>query len=189
MTTAMTPTMTDQMGLVSTPGSIAPGQLTVRAKTPDETSIWAALAEVMDPEIPVISVVDLGIAHEVQVGPDGIRVTILPTFVGCPALEIIKSAITERLAAFGAPVEVVVSYSPPWTSERITATGRELLRQSGFAPPGSPALIGLSPRVKATCPYCGSNHTVLENTFGPTACRAIHHCLDCRQPFEQFKAV
>ena len=155
----------------------------------DEAMIHAALAEVTDPEIPVISIVDLGIVHEVALTTDAIQVTILPTFVGCPALEMIKAAIADRLAVFGRPVEVVVSYAPPWTSERISAVGRETLRASGFAPPGSPALIGLGAYAKVVCPHCGSTRTVLENAFGPTACRAIYYCAACRQPFEQFKAV
>jgi len=155
----------------------------------DEAVIRAALTEVMDPEVPVLSVVDLGIVETVAVSPSAIRVTILPTFVGCPALELIRTAIADRLAVFGRPVEVAVSFAVPWTSDRISAAGRRALRESGFAPP-TPAGAGpivLGPPVE--CPHCGSRRTVMENVFGPTQCRSIHHCTACRQPFEHFKAI
>ena len=158
----------------------------------DEAAVRVALNEVMDPELPMLSVVDLGIIHRVEVAPnDGpIRVEILPTFVGCPALEIIKTTIAERLAAFGHPVEVVATFEVPWTSERITPAGRAALAAAGIAPPShesAPALIDLEPRVP--CPHCGSRRTVVENLFGPTQCRTIRYCADCRQPFESIKSV
>jgi ring-1,2-phenylacetyl-CoA epoxidase subunit PaaD len=146
----------------------------------------------------MLSVVDLGIIHRVDIGRapgDGpIRVEILPTFVGCPALELIKSSISERLAAFGRPVEVTATFEVPWTSERISPAGRAALLAAGIAPPGagpSPGapggLIDLEPRVP--CPHCGSRRTVVENLFGPTQCRTIRYCADCRQPFESIKSV
>ena len=159
---------------------------------PTEAAVRAALAEVPDPEIPAVSIVALGMVDAVDVGAGTIRVELLPTFVGCPALDVIRAAVEERLAAFGRPVEVRFGYRVPWTSERITGQGRARLRASGFAPPvegpgpGQP-LLTLGPPVP--CPHCGSRRTVLENTFGPTQCRAIHHCTDCRQPFEAFKPV
>ena len=154
-----------------------------------------ALAEVMDPELPMLSVVDLGIVHRLEVGAhDGtIRVEILPTFVGCPALELIKTAIADRLAAFGRPVEVTATFEVPWTSERISPAGRRALLAAGIAPPtgaianGRATLIDLEPRVP--CPHCGSRRTTLENVFGPTQCRTIRYCADCRQPFEAIKPV
>ena len=158
----------------------------------DAASVRAALAEVADPEIPVVSIVDLGMVETVTVGRDGIAVELLPTFVGCPAIELIRAAVQDRLAAFGRPVQVDVTYRVPWTSDRITDAGRERLRQSGFAPPQAdgaalPVLVQLGTPVP--CPHCGSRRTVLENAFGPTQCRAIHHCTACRQPFEAFKPV
>jgi ring-1,2-phenylacetyl-CoA epoxidase subunit PaaD len=144
----------------------------------------------------MLSVVDLGIVHRVEVGSDGgpIRVEILPTFVGCPALELIKASVAERLAVFGRPVEVEPTFAVPWTSERISDAGRAALRVAGIAPPGpdsvaasSGGLIELEPRVP--CPHCGSRRTSLENLFGPTACRTIRFCTDCRQPFEAIKPV
>ncbi len=158
----------------------------------DETVVRAALAEVPDPEIPVVSVVDLGMIERVAVTADGISVELLPTFVGCPAVDAIRSAVADRLAAFGRPVSVELTFRVPWTSERITPEGRDKLRRSGFAPPtgeanGGPILLAVAPA--APCPYCGSRRTVLENAFGPTQCRSIHYCTACRQPFEQFKSV
>ena len=157
-----------------------------------EAAVRAALAEIADPEIPVVSIVDLGLVERVEVTDAAIRVELLPTFVGCPALDMIRSAVEERLAAFGRPVEVRFVYRVPWTSDRITERGRERLRESGFAPPTAgphdgPLLVTLGPPVP--CPLCGSNRTVLENAFGPTQCRAIYHCTTCRQPFEAFKPV
>lgn len=163
-----------------------------------ERRIWEELARIPDPEIPAISVVDLGVIGSVAVDADRVRVELLPTFVGCPAIGVMQEQIGERIGALGlAPaVEVVVTLDPPWTSDRITAAGRDRLRRSGFAPPAplpaGPALGDLDELAVlpiAECPYCGSRNTTLENPFGPTLCRAIYHCADCRQPFEQFKRV
>jgi ring-1,2-phenylacetyl-CoA epoxidase subunit PaaD len=158
----------------------------------DETAIRAALAEVHDPEIPLVSIVDLGMVERVEIGPDAIRVELLPTFVGCPALDMIRSSVEERLAGFGRSLEVRFVHRVPWTSDRITPEGRERLRASGFAPPQPggaelPVLVQLATPV--ACPHCRSNRTVLENAFGPAQCRAIHYCTACRQPFEAFKPV
>lgn len=162
-----------------------------------EQRVWDALAKIADPEIPAISVVDLGVIGSVSVDAERVRVEVLPTFVGCPAVDVIRSQIAQRLGELNvAPgVEVAVTFTPPWTSERITPFGRERLRLSGFAPPvTAPARIGdgldeLAVLPLAECPYCGSRNTTLENPFGPTLCRAIYHCADCRQPFEQMKRV
>jgi len=161
-----------------------------------EQRVWDALAKIADPEIPAISVVDLGVIGSVSVDAERVRVEVLPTFVGCPAVDVIRSQIAQRLGELNvAPgVEVAVTFSPPWTSERITPAGRERLRLSGFAPPvtapaGIDGLDELAVLPLAECPYCGSRNTTLENPFGPTLCRAIYHCADCRQPFEQMKRV
>lgn len=160
--------------------------------TVDPRAVLAALEEVADPEIPTVSVVELGMVDRVEVRPDEIAVSLLPTFVGCPAIEIIRDAVASRLEAFGRPVRVEMSFSTPWTSDRISPTGREKLRASGFAPPphleagrGLP-MLGEAP---VACPWCGSTRTTLENVFGPTQCRSIRHCAACRQPFEAFKPV
>ena len=161
----------------------------------DAAAVREALAEVMDPELPMLSVVDLGIVHRVEVTPgDGpIRVEILPTFIGCPALEFIKTSISTRLGVFGRSVQVTATFEIPWTSERISENGRRCLLEAGIAPPGGGApvavggLIDLEPRV--SCPHCGSRRTTLENLFGPTQCRTVRYCADCRQPFEAIKSV
>ena len=164
-----------------------------------ERRIWEELARIADPEIPAISLVDLGVIGSVIVDGDRARIEILPTFVGCPAVEVMRGEVSERIGALGVAerVEVEISFQPPWTSERISPAGRERLRLSGFAPPHAGPTIpdqasGLDELAVlpiAECPYCGSRNTTLENPFGPTLCRAIYHCADCRQPFEQMKRV
>ena len=164
------------------------------ASRPLESAVWAALHDVHDPEIPTISVVDLGVVRTVRAEQGRVRVELLPTFLGCPAIEVMRAAVEERLGEFADDVSVEVSFAEPWTSERITPEGRRVLRESGFAPPAPPSPLGRSLSVLPTmpvaeCPYCGSRNTTLETAFGPTLCRAIYHCTDCRQPFEQFKEV
>jgi ring-1,2-phenylacetyl-CoA epoxidase subunit PaaD len=172
----------------------------VAAAPARETAVWATLAEIADPEIPAISLVDLGVirgfAFEARpTGGERLTVELMPTFVGCPAIEVMRQQIGERLTELGLADEVAVklTFAEPWTSDRITPAGRAALRASGFAPPvaiGS-TFNGESLAVLpiATCPYCASRNTTLENPFGPTLCRAIYHCADCRQPFEAFKPV
>jgi ring-1,2-phenylacetyl-CoA epoxidase subunit PaaD len=160
-------------------------------------AVWEALAEVPDPEIPVVSVVDLGLVHSVELDGERLRVELLPTFVGCPALELIRRSVADRLAGMAPRVEVEMTFAVPWTSDRITPDGRRKLRQSGFAPPAPAAVAGdarplfatIAMRPTATCPWCGSADTALENLFGPTLCRTVFWCNRCHQPFEQFKAV
>jgi ring-1,2-phenylacetyl-CoA epoxidase subunit PaaD len=164
-------------------------------RTLGETEVWEALAEVPDPEIPVVSVVDLGLVHRVELDGGRLRVELLPTFVGCPALELIRRSVADRLAGMAPQVEVEMTFAVPWTSDRITAEGRRKLHGSGFAPPGpapssdGPLFTTITTRPRATCPHCGSADTALENLFGPTLCRTLFWCHRCRQPFEQFKAV
>ncbi|HEX2141731.1 MAG TPA: 1,2-phenylacetyl-CoA epoxidase subunit PaaD [Candidatus Limnocylindria bacterium] len=170
-------------------------------RDPREVVVWSALDEIADPEIPAVSVVELGVIGSVRfvARPDGgerLSVELLPTFVGCPAIDVMQQQIGERLRAMQVAdeVDVEVSFAVPWTSDRITPEGREKLRGSGFAPPVliGPTFSGEELQLMlpvAECPYCGSRNTALENAFGPTLCRAIYHCANCRQPFEQFKAV
>jgi ring-1,2-phenylacetyl-CoA epoxidase subunit PaaD len=164
-------------------------------RTVGETEVWEALAEVPDPEIPVVSVVDLGLVHAVELDGGRLRVELLPTFVGCPALELIRRSVADRLAGMAPEVEVEMTFAVPWTSDRITAEGGRKLRASGFAPPepatssGGTFFATITTRPRATCPHCGSADTTLENLFGPTLCRTLFWCNRCRQPFEQFKAV
>lgn len=154
--------------------------------------VLAALRGVADPEIPAVSIVDLGMIGAVEVEPDRITVELLPTFVGCPAVEMIRMGIEDRLAVFGRKVDVLVSFATPWSSDRITEAGREALRRSGFAPPapvGQGRALPMLDDAPTACPHCGSLRTSLDNAFGPTLCRSIRHCADCRQPFEAFKAL
>jgi ring-1,2-phenylacetyl-CoA epoxidase subunit PaaD len=160
-----------------------------------EARVWDALAEVADPEIPAISVVDLGVIRSVRVDPGAVHVELLPTFIGCPAVGVMQQQVTEKVRSLGIAdaVDVRISYAEPWTSDRISAVGREQLASSGFAPPALAASVsGLDELLvlsEATCPYCGSRNTTLDNPFGPTLCRSIYHCDACHQPFEQFKTV
>jgi ring-1,2-phenylacetyl-CoA epoxidase subunit PaaD len=155
--------------------------------------VWAALAEIPDPEIPVISLVELGVVRDVAVENGTVRVEFTPTFLGCPALEVMRDQMAESIRALGAEPDVQVILDDSWSTDRITPAGREKLRESGFAPPaprapGEPKLVQLQSK-SFKCPYCGSTDTRLENIFGPTPCRSLRYCASCRQPFEQFKTI
>jgi ring-1,2-phenylacetyl-CoA epoxidase subunit PaaD len=155
--------------------------------------VWDALAEVPDPEIPVISVIDLGVVRDVVVENGRVRVEFTPTFLGCPALETMRDRMAERIRGLGLEPEIQVIQDDSWSTDRITPTGRDKLREAGFAPPsprsaGEPQLVQLTTGA-FRCPYCGSSETRLENIFGPTPCRSIRWCASCRQPFEQFKTI
>jgi ring-1,2-phenylacetyl-CoA epoxidase subunit PaaD len=161
-----------------------------------EQEVRDALLDVMDPEIPNLSIVDLGVVRNIEVGESAVTVELMPTFVGCPALEMMKEGVRERLEPLVGErkIEVRVTLDEPWTTERITERGRQALKSSGFAPPPSismmPARGNLIPVMPvAQCPYCDSRNTIMDNAFGPTLCRAIYYCRNCRQPFEQFKQV
>lgn len=154
--------------------------------------VWEALAEIPDPEIPVISLVDLGVIKDVAVEDGGVRIDFTPTFMGCPALETMERAMRERVEELGAEVDVRVILDDSWSTDRITPEGKEKLRAAGFAPPaprpaGKLELVQLQRGFR--CPYCGSTDTRLDNLFGPTPCRSIRYCETCRQPFEQFKTI
>jgi ring-1,2-phenylacetyl-CoA epoxidase subunit PaaD len=156
--------------------------------------VWDALAEIPDPEIPVISLVELGVVRDVAVENGTVRVEFTPTFLGCPALEVMRDEIAEAIRKLGAEPQVEVILDDSWSTDRITPEGREKLRASGFAPPapraaaGAPKLVQLQSNA-FKCPYCGSTDTRLENIFGPTPCRSLRYCASCRQPFEQFKTI
>ena len=168
--------------------------------------VWEALAEIADPEIPTISIVDLGVVRSVTVEPcprvrpsdmteadSRVHVEFTPTFLGCPALEVMRDQMADRIRELGAEPEVQVILDDSWSTDRITPEGREKLRESGFAPPspreaGGPQLVQLQSKA-FRCPYCNSTETRLENIFGPTPCRSLRYCESCRQPFEQFKTI
>jgi ring-1,2-phenylacetyl-CoA epoxidase subunit PaaD len=156
-------------------------------------AVWRALAEIPDPEIPVISLVDLGVVRDVEVTDGRVHVVFTPTFLGCPAQEVMRDAIAASIRELGAEPDVEVLLDDSWSTDRISPQGREKLRASGFAPPapreaGAPKLVQLE-RGAFRCPYCGSTDTKLENIFGPTPCRSLRYCTTCRQPFEQFKTI
>ena len=159
----------------------------------EEAQVWEALEEIPDPEIPVVSLVDLGVIRSVNVENGHVRIEFTPTFLGCPALEVMKGAMEEKVAGLGAEPVVEVISDDSWSTDRITPAGREKLREAGFAPPApreasAPKLVQLQANV-FRCPYCGSTETRLENIFGPTPCRSLRYCESCRQPFEQFKTI
>jgi ring-1,2-phenylacetyl-CoA epoxidase subunit PaaD len=153
--------------------------------------VWQLLNQVYDPEIPAVSVVDLGLIRSFGVDGDRITIIMTPTFAGCPAIEVMRASITERLQSAGAKeVEVRLTLHPPWSTDWITPQGRQKLTVFGLAPPpvhaGQLETILDAPRA---CPYCSSTNTECKNDFGSTLCRAIYVCRNCRQPFEAFKPI
>ena len=153
--------------------------------------VWSALAEIPDPEIPVVSLVDLGVIRDVSVHDDNVRIEFTPTFLGCPALEVMRDALVDKVRELGGEAEVDVILDDSWSTDKITPAGREKLREAGFAPPtprSATNLVQLNGAI-FRCPYCGSTDTRLENLFGPTPCRSLRYCNGCSQPFEQFKTI
>jgi ring-1,2-phenylacetyl-CoA epoxidase subunit PaaD len=157
--------------------------------TTDEVLKW--LEDVKDPEIPVLSLNDLGVIKLVTIEGERVSIEMTPTFVGCPALETMQREIREVLLRNGIfRVDITVTYREPWTSDKISEKGRQALKEFGLAPPPSRELFtDLDVLEHASCPRCGQNNTELRNTFGPTLCRSIHYCNDCREAFEQFKPL
>lgn len=154
--------------------------------------VWEALAEIPDPEIPVISLVELGVVKGVAIEDETVRIDFTPTFMGCPALDTMRLAMEAKVAELGARAAVHVRLDDSWSTDDITPEGREKLRTAGFAPP-APRAAGKLELVQLQrgfrCPYCASTSTKLENLFGPTPCRSIRYCESCRQPYEQFKTI
>lgn len=153
--------------------------------------VWVAMGEIMDPEIPVISLIEMGIIREVEVVESGVEVTMTPTFSGCPALVEMEELIKAKVMEMGAEtVTVHKQLNPPWTSDWITDEGRKKLKAFGLAPPhqhGGNVMVTFFDLVP--CPRCDSKNTSLQNSFGSTLCRAIWTCNDCLEPFEQFKPI
>jgi ring-1,2-phenylacetyl-CoA epoxidase subunit PaaD len=161
---------------------------------PSRDELFAILGEVMDPEVPVLSVVELGIVRDATASEDGTTITVTPTYSGCPAMHEIEQAIRRALEEHGIePVHVRTTYSPAWTTDWIGPEARAKLEAYGIAPPGpaeSGNLIQLHRRAAPTrCPYCKSANTERKSEFGSTACKAIWFCRECSQPFEEFKAI
>jgi ring-1,2-phenylacetyl-CoA epoxidase subunit PaaD len=157
---------------------------------------WEVLSRVPDPEVPVLSVVDLGIIRDVRVSGSEVEVDVTPTYSGCPAMRLIEEEIEGALTAAGADrVAVRTVYQPAWTTDWMSDAAKERLRAYGIAPPGpvaeaSSTLVPLLRRAPAVpCPFCRSHQTEQRSEFGSTACKALYVCSSCRQPFEHFKAI
>lgn len=153
--------------------------------------VYEWLEEVKDPEIPVLSLVDLGVITEVEMDDDKIKVELTPTFAGCPAMDVMKNEVFEKLKSKGVPqVEVTISFRVPWSSDFISEKGKQALKKYGFAPPPSSKIFtDLEILETAICPRCNGQNTELKSPFGPTLCRSIYFCHDCNEAFEQFKPI
>jgi ring-1,2-phenylacetyl-CoA epoxidase subunit PaaD len=170
----------------------------MNAQLASTEQVWAWLGDVPDPEIPVISVVDLGIVRNVEWQGDECVVTITPTYSGCPAMAVIAESVTDALHQHGiGKVRLVSQLAPAWTTDWMSDAGKAALKGYGIAPPAQQVIDisglragvkrGAMPELVVTCPNCGSNHTQLTSQFGSTPCKALYKCLDCREPFDYFK--
>lgn len=175
------------------PGELIAGDRGARAQQGDDLArAWAVLGEVMDPEVPVVSVVDLGIVRDLDWRAGHLHLVVTPTYSGCPATEVIEGDIRQALeqAGFAAP-DLERRLTPAWSTDWISELGRERLRAYGIAPPQGSAskrsLLGEAPLV--CCPQCGSAHTELLSQFGSTACKALYRCRECLEPFDYFKCI
>jgi ring-1,2-phenylacetyl-CoA epoxidase subunit PaaD len=152
----------------------------------EPAQVWQWLEEVPDPEVPAVSVVDLGIVREVRWEQGEWVVTVTPTYSGCPATAVIARDIAAKLRAHGVAARLETRLAPPWTTDWLSAKGREALRAFGIAPPaGAGGLVTLAP--PAACPHCGARDTECVSAFGSTPCKALYRCLVCREPFDYFK--
>ncbi|MFM1884252.1 MAG: phenylacetate-CoA oxygenase subunit PaaJ [Bacteroidota bacterium] len=156
-----------------------------------EDALWSALEEVMDPEVPVLSVVDLGVIRRVSLQGNALHIDLAPTYTGCPAMDVIQKRVEDALGSFG-EVHVQTVLDPPWTTDWMTASGREKLEAYGIAPPVGKAsdkrtLWAVQPAVG--CPRCKSENTELISLFGSTACKSLYKCRECHEPFDYFKCL
>jgi ring-1,2-phenylacetyl-CoA epoxidase subunit PaaD len=159
---------------------------------PTVDDIREALRDVKDPEIPTISLIDLGVITNISITPDNVaHISMTPTFTGCPAIDYMREDVRRRVAEMGfADVDVMIDFDVQWNSNRVTAEGRERLLEHGLAPPAPyEGILELEVLNNTACPFCGSHSTVLQSPFGPTLCRSIHYCNSCRQSFEGFKPI
>jgi len=160
----------------------------------DRSDVIEALKHVYDPEIPTISLVDMGIITNVDVvSENDVRVTMTPTFVGCPAIDVMRKDAENAVRELGVEhVEVEVNYDEPWSTNKLTEAGKAALLKHGLAPPepfDETIELRLDVLNNTKCPYCGSHNTTLKSPFGPTLCRSLHYCNNCLQAFEGFKPV
>ena len=159
-----------------------------------EAQVWRVLQQILDPELPAVSVCELGIVREVHVAADGVRVVITPTYSGCPAIDMIQVAIREALRDAGATgVSIETRLAPVWTSDWISGDARAKLSAHGVAPPAAAADARVHPlwfrQARPPCPRCGAHSTTRVSEFGSTACKALYRCESCREPFEYFKPI
>jgi ring-1,2-phenylacetyl-CoA epoxidase subunit PaaD len=170
---------------------LAAGNMSEKKLNIPKDEVWDALKNVTDPEIPVLSLVDMKIVRDVRIDGDEVHVTMTPTFAGCPAIYQMKSDIEEKLRELGfEKINVELSFKQPWSTEMLGEEARAKLESFGITPPskhdGDPTKT-MQETVK--CPFCKSVDTTMENPFGPTLCRMIYYCNSCQQPFERFKAL
>lgn len=157
----------------------------------DQTTIWQELGKITDPEIPVLTLVEMQVIRSVAVSEDGVKVVISPTFVGCPAMEHMKGEIQSVLAALGCEnVSIETTFTPPWSTDMLEPEVKEKLRAFGIAPPpkNEGELVAVL-QLPVACPFCNSTHTHLDSPFGATLCKQIYYCDNCRQSFERFKPI
>lgn len=174
------------------------------ATTPDAATVWSWLEAVCDPEIPVVNLREMGILRDVRIVADEVQVHLTPTYSGCPALSQMQTDVLEQLQHHGVKARVVLQLSPAWTTDWMTDAARDKLRDYGIAPPGrcqqptpgqgSLAVVHLVRQLRdedeaVPCPRCGSTHTQQTSVFGSTACKSLHRCLSCHEPFDHFKAI
>jgi ring-1,2-phenylacetyl-CoA epoxidase subunit PaaD len=160
--------------------------------TPDKKAIFSLLEEVKDPEVPALSIIDLGIVRDIQLNDGEIEVTITPTYTGCPAMDMIATAIRVELAASGFKnITIKTSISPAWTTDWMSEEGKRKLKEYGIAPPNPKQQVCHDKLFAADeavqCPHCNSYHTHRISEFGSTACKALYQCDDCQEPFDYFK--
>lgn len=161
--------------------------MTTTALTKEKIYKW--LEEVKDPEIPVLSLVDLGVISSITIG-EKVKIEMTPTFVGCPAIDYMKNDIIDTLKKYQIDAEVEVTFRKPWSSDLISEKGKIALKKYGLAPPPDRKIFtDLEILENAECPRCSTTNTELRNPFGPTLCRAIYYCNTCKEAFEQFKPV
>ena len=167
----------------------------IEAENRTAEKIWDLLQEVLDPEVPVLSVVELGVVRKVEVGPEQVLITITPTYTGCPAMRTIEENILQKLGENGIDnVKIKTILSPAWTTEWLSSETKEKLREYGIAPPEKVSLEQVLPFLSSekkpiTCPHCGSGNTYMKSFFGSTACKALYICKDCMEPFDYFKCI
>lgn len=156
-----------------------------------EETIREELGKITDPEIPVLSLVEMKVIRSIAVSDGGVKVVMSPTFVGCPAMDYMKDEIRARLAALGCErVTIETTFSPPWSTDMLDDDVKEKLRAFGIAPPpknGEELVAVLA--LPVACPFCNSKHTHLESAFGATLCKQIFYCDECRQSFDRFKPI